>query len=255
MKGMRRPFLKGALVGGLCGSLVLVASAALAGSGIGGVFNLGVKNSVNRTSSLIGKTAGAMLRVQNKGSGPAASFQVAAGNAPFTVNTSVRVANLNADMLDGRDSSDFYAAGSKVADSFHADNAGQAMNAGDSDKLGGFPAGDYLRGVKVSYVADNPSGLVTILVLGDLTLQAECGSGDTIDLLAYTASDHAWIRTVDGGISDVRLGHPVNIKPGSHTGVLVYHNAAEQVVTLQWASWENGIGKDCQFWGTAFLVP
>ena len=84
MKGMRRPFLKGALVGGLCGSLVLVASAALAGSGIGGVFNLGVKNSVNATSTLVGRSAGALLALRNTGKGPAASFTVGKGKPPFT---------------------------------------------------------------------------------------------------------------------------------------------------------------------------
>jgi len=122
---MRSQFLKGALVGGLSGALVMVATAALAGSGIGGVFNLGVKNSVNATSALIGKTAGAMLRVKNTGSGPAALFQVAAGKAPFAVNSSVTVANLSAAHATNAD---------------HAANADRATNA---DNLGGVPAASY----------------------------------------------------------------------------------------------------------------
>lgn len=41
------------------------------------------------------------------GSGPAASFQVAAGKAPFAVNSNVKVTHLNADLLDGQDASAF----------------------------------------------------------------------------------------------------------------------------------------------------
>src|SRR5207245_4081561 len=119
-------FLKGMVVGTVGAVVMLASTAALAGSGVGGIFNLGRTNSVNRQSALVGKATAAMLRVQNKGSGPAAAFQVAAGKAPFAVNSNVRVGNLNADLLDGKDSSGFYAAGSKVADSLHADVAGSA---------------------------------------------------------------------------------------------------------------------------------
>ena len=48
------------------------------------------------------------------------------GQAPMTVNFSGKVANLNADQLDGKSEADFYAAGSKVTDSSHADNATNA---------------------------------------------------------------------------------------------------------------------------------
>ena len=76
-------FLKGTVLGAVSAVVILTATAALAGSGVGAVFNLGRTNSVNRQSALVGTATGAMLRVQNKGTGPAASFQVAAGKAPF----------------------------------------------------------------------------------------------------------------------------------------------------------------------------
>jgi hypothetical protein len=249
-------FLKDTVVGIVSAVVILAATAALAGSGVGGIFNLGKTNSVNRPSALVGKTAGAMLRVQNKGSGPAASFQVAAGKAPFAVNSNVTVTNLNADMVDGKSSSDFYAAGSKVADSFHADNANHATNADNANALGGIDASNYMRGVKVKYIADAPSGPEVILKLGDLLMEASCLTpGDQIRLFAATSSDHAWVRTGSQGESDLRLGVPVTIMPGSDSNVLVYHSATGQVVTLQWASWQNGVGPDCQFIGTAFLSP
>jgi hypothetical protein len=97
---MKRPFLKGALIGGLSAAVVMVSSAALAGTGIGAVFNLGKVNSVNAQSALVGSSSLSMLRVKNSGSGRAASFQVKSGHAPFAVNTGVRVPSLNSDRLD-----------------------------------------------------------------------------------------------------------------------------------------------------------
>jgi len=150
---MRNQFLKGALVGGLSGALVMMASGAMAGSGIGAPFNLGKFNTVDAQSSLAGSTAGSQLRVANtstgataraisassagggatiratnSGAGPAASFSVSPGNPPFTVDSSTEVAGLNAEMLQGKTPADFYAAGSTVA---------------NSNALGGLSAGSY----------------------------------------------------------------------------------------------------------------
>jgi hypothetical protein len=148
---MSGSFVKGCAVGLLC-ALVGGATVALAGSGIGGVFNLGVSNSVNAKTSLTGSPAAAQLQVtnssttagaaglnvssasstatltasnsssgvgvfaqtaaagkaalygKNTGGGPGASFVVNSGIAPFTVNSSTKVASLNADQLDGLDS-------------------------------------------------------------------------------------------------------------------------------------------------------
>jgi len=57
--------LKSALVGGIGAAVVIWVSAALAGSGVGGIFNLGKVNSVNGTSSLTGTTVGPQLLVSN----------------------------------------------------------------------------------------------------------------------------------------------------------------------------------------------
>ena len=123
--------LKTAAVAGIVGALAATATVAFAGSGIGGVFNLGQTNSVNQSSALAGSTAGAQavfynastatnaagaavygksatapaLQAANLGSGPALGLSVAAGHAPLTVNSATKVANLNADRLDGLDSS------------------------------------------------------------------------------------------------------------------------------------------------------
>jgi hypothetical protein len=51
--------------------LVLATATALAGSGVGGVFNLGQTNSVNATSTLTGGVGGPQLKVANTGAGSA----------------------------------------------------------------------------------------------------------------------------------------------------------------------------------------
>src|ERR671921_138026 len=84
------------------------ASAALAGSGVGGVFNLGKINTVNTISRLEGSTVNAMLRINQLGSGTALNLQVQDPNKPpMTINSSAKVVDLNSDQLDGQDSTNF----------------------------------------------------------------------------------------------------------------------------------------------------
>jgi hypothetical protein len=124
--------LRSGIVGGIVAGAVILAGSAVAGSGVGGLFNLGQSNTVNGTSALSGSTAGKQLVVanvgtattssallgyargasaaatfQNAGSGPALSLLAGAGQPPFTTNSGYRVTNLNADKLDGRDSTTF----------------------------------------------------------------------------------------------------------------------------------------------------
>src|SRR5437870_5762797 len=89
---MRGMFFKGALVGGI-------------GAATGGNFLLGKSNSAGAPTSLTSTTAaGSTLKLTNTGGKPAASFTGGTGAAPFTVNSTKNVAKLNADLLDGIDS-------------------------------------------------------------------------------------------------------------------------------------------------------
>ena len=100
-----KTFYKGALVGGLAAAVVLLATAAIAGTGVGGVFNLGQTNKVNAPSSLKGSTHAQNLQITNTGSGSALALKVGSGHPPMTVNSGVKVAKLNADKLDGLNAS------------------------------------------------------------------------------------------------------------------------------------------------------
>jgi len=78
--------------------LVLAANSAVYAA-TGGKFILGKTNKANTVSTLKRTTPGTALNLVTK----------SAGNAPLSTNGRGKVANLNADMLDGKDSSAFAA--------------------------------------------------------------------------------------------------------------------------------------------------
>jgi hypothetical protein len=119
----RRP--SPALVVALLALFVALSGTAYATTD--GKLALGQANTAAAPTSLTAPVAGPALQLRNTSSGAGAAgldLNVASGHPPLTVNSDTRVANLNADKLDGIDASGFYAAGSKVADSQHSDTAG-----------------------------------------------------------------------------------------------------------------------------------
>jgi hypothetical protein len=77
----------------------------------GGNFILGNPNSASSTTSLSAPISGKALQLTNTSTGAGATalgLNVASGHPPFTVNSGTKVANLNADKLDGLHSTSFY---------------------------------------------------------------------------------------------------------------------------------------------------
>lgn len=104
---MRRDLLTGVVLGATIAAVLTAATVALAGTGVGAVFNLGKTNSVNAQSTLKASTASAAkaLQVTNGGTGSGLGITVRAGRSPIVVNsTAGKARNLNADRLDGIDS-------------------------------------------------------------------------------------------------------------------------------------------------------
>jgi hypothetical protein len=123
-----------------------LATTALAGTGVGARFQLGQTNTVNAITKLVGSVAGPSLQIDNNSTNAnatALNLQVEAGKAPMKVNSETKVANLNADKLDGLDSGAFLGVTAKATDSLHAD---QATNATDSDTLDGKDSHDFMTG-------------------------------------------------------------------------------------------------------------
>ena len=103
-------FLKGVVLGAVVSSVVVVTTSAFAGTGVGSILNLGKTNEVNASTGLSGTVAGRQLNVVNSSDASGASgigISVHAGRPPLTVNSATKVTNLNADLLDGLDSSKF----------------------------------------------------------------------------------------------------------------------------------------------------
>ncbi|MEK6271470.1 MAG: hypothetical protein AABM42_02330 [Actinomycetota bacterium] len=88
--------------------LAFIVLGGMSYAATGGNFILGQPNSASSTTSLTAPVAGKGLQVTNNSTGAGATalgLSVASGHPPFTVNSGTKVANLNADKLDGIDSS------------------------------------------------------------------------------------------------------------------------------------------------------
>ena len=109
---MNRPFLRRYPSPSLVVSVIALV-IALGGAGYsatGGNFILGNSNSASTPTLLQGPIATRTLQVNNGSTtagATALSLSVVAGHPPMKVNSSTKVANLNADKLDGLDSTHF----------------------------------------------------------------------------------------------------------------------------------------------------
>jgi hypothetical protein len=104
MTSRQSTFLSG-LTGVLVGALLVGAGPSLAAA-VGDPLRLGRSNTVSEQTTV--KSPGAhVFALENTGTGKGLKITTAAGKAPLTVNRPVRVANLNADMVDGRHASAF----------------------------------------------------------------------------------------------------------------------------------------------------
>ena len=87
-----------------------VATTALAGTGVGARFQLGKLNTVDAVTKLAGSVASPSLQIDNNStnaSATALNLQVEPGKPPLTVDSAAgKATNLDADRLDGRDSSE-----------------------------------------------------------------------------------------------------------------------------------------------------
>jgi hypothetical protein len=98
-KRPNRGLVTGAVVAGVA---LTIGVAGVGYSATGGSLVLGSANSANRTTTLAGTA------------GPALSLKVPAASAPLAVSNAVKVSRLNADLLDGVDSSAFQRKGAVV---------------------------------------------------------------------------------------------------------------------------------------------
>jgi hypothetical protein len=120
----------------------------------GGNFVLGQSNTATSGSTLTANVPGKTLTLKNTNtstSSTALNVNVAAGRPPFTTNSATKVANLNADKLDGLDATSFLAVGDTAANSNLLDGLdstdllGVAAKAADSDLFDGKDSKTFAR--------------------------------------------------------------------------------------------------------------
>ena len=148
--------------------LLGVATTALA-SIPGDPFRLGQTNGIDAMTTLVGNVAGTMLRVDNNSTGAGATaldLRVEPGKALMKVNSATRVALLNADKVDGKDSTEFLGKTEKATDSDTLDGQdsaaflGTTQKAADSDKLDGKDSSAFAAAYKRTVVV-SPTGTDT----------------------------------------------------------------------------------------------
>jgi trimeric autotransporter adhesin len=218
---------------------LILATTPLAGSGVGGVFNLGQVNTVDVQTSLTGNPgANPQLKVVNSGSAAAIRAEtnsadpnsagvvgknsgggtglkaiVNAGVPPLVVNSSAKVLNLNADLLDGLDSTSFWKLGGNAGTTPGADFLGTTDNKALEFKVNG------QRGLRIEPAARANAPKSPNLIggfSGNAVLAGAVGAtiaGGGSDANANLVSDDD--GTVGGGIDNVAGDQVVDADPTS----------------------------------------
>ena len=239
---MKGTFLKGVVLGACVSTMVLVAATAYAGTGIGGVFNLGKTNTVNATSTLQGSSS-KTLQVANSGSGPALGLHVQAGQPPLSTNSQTKVNNLNSDLLDGQDSSAFQL----KSDSVRLD--APEINFGSSQS---WDVGPYITLI----ASCDSSGGTSTLTLDLLDNSPSSGSWLLEDLIntatnPATPVTHGANGVISGGESVVTksVNPPTQALTGSSDFATVIWRDTGETVTATYSS--IAFANYCGFEGTA----
>jgi len=255
---MNLTFFKGVGLGAVVSALTLTATAALAGTGVGGVFNLGVKNSVNSTTTLTGRVAGSGLQVTNtstRGGATGIGIQVAAGKPPLVVNSSAEVVHLNAGRLDGKPATAFLPVKSTAANSaklggqlpsaYLSSGAGAVGRANLANSAVG-PAqlgNDFVARIDVSASYDQ---IADVFIGSDTYVGLNCHFSSSllrIDLVntqsATMDMSLAWIDS--DGASHYQAAATDFLSPdvGTSTGYFVMSDASE-TITGTFEAFDNG---------------
>jgi hypothetical protein len=159
-------------------SLALFIALGSAGyAANGGSFILGQSNSATSATSLTSNNPGRTLKLtqQSTASGATAlGLNVPSGKPPLTVNSDVRVVNLNADTVDGIDSASFLRKG--IAQSMNASAAGGVVDVTNTGTTNGMQGKSGATGASGVYgehsgagfgIAGRATSNLGVAVLGD----------------------------------------------------------------------------------------
>jgi hypothetical protein len=232
---MRKP--SPAMIVALLSLFVALGGVAVAANG--GSFILGQPNSATANTSLSAPVAGGKtLQLTNNDTSNAAStalgLNVASGHAPFTVSSKVKVTNLNADLLDGLDSTAFLPKDGTAANSaklggqlpsYYLQTTGKAA---DSDKLDGIDSTGYTQGGGRFYITHHegvPGGtsgtLLDLPDVGTLTYHCHTNVSSPPNVYVALASDDLYL-VWDNTFGHVDSSYPYNFLPGAYDTFTVH---------------------------------
>ena len=142
-----------------------------------------------KVTSLVANLSGAVLRLTNQGTGPALDLRVQAGTPPLSVNSTARVAKLNADTVDGKHASELGPRGyAAVKNDGTFDRAKGVTDIAKSENLYCFDL-DFAANVAVGSPYINNSGVVATWTPGEATVGFTCPEGYRDAAVKTYASD------------------------------------------------------------------
>jgi hypothetical protein len=200
---MRRfcPQVTPSLVISLLALFVALGGTAIAATG--GNFVLGQSNTASTKTQLAsGVTTAGALAVINTGGRPAANFISNTGIPSISVSNAAKIQNLNADKLDGVDSTGFYKVNQKVA------NAAQADSATNAAALGGIRASGFVQGggsvvqrhsLEPGTTDTNLNDYLTVPGFGSVLARCLSANGTLFSEFAFGPSVNVDIASYEGG--------------------------------------------------------
>jgi|1186.fasta_scaffold00146_6 hypothetical protein len=271
---MKRPHISPALVISLVALFVSLSGTAWAATG--GNFILGQANSATTQTGLTANFTGKTLQLTNTSTATGATplgLTPGAGRPPFQTPSTTKVANLNADKLDGLDSTQLQR---RVTGTCTANSAVQGVAAGGAVSCAAFPQGSSPINVDMPF-SRTDHGTTTVFSGNGLTLTATCyyenssagteggqmhvdaGAGGDVNA-TYSFSDFFNPTTVkqDGftpgsPTSQLDIGliaaTPTETTPYRFEGTLVAHTATN-IVSVVFHILINFTSERCQYFGT-----
>jgi hypothetical protein len=171
----------------LWGALVLTfAMVGTAGATAGAMLHLGVVNKSNTTTVLTGTATGPELRITNNGTGPALALGVDSNRPAFSVSSTAKIQKLNADKLDGLDSSHLQR---RIGGTCDAGSAIRAVRASGSVAC----EEDDIDGGDAATVGGLAASALQQRVYG------ACGAGSAISSVNVSGSVECEKDDIDGG--------------------------------------------------------
>jgi hypothetical protein len=220
-------FVKGVVVGLVC-ALLGGAAVALAGSGVGGIFNLGQSNSVDAKSTLIGASPSAQLQVTNTSTTPGS-----AGLGVSSASSSATGSFANSSSGVGVNAS------SSSGNAVLAQSAGASSPALVAKNTGGGPAASFAVNAGLSPFKVNSSAKVQSLNADQLDgldsaalqkrVNGSCATGTAVRVVNPDGSVLCQAEIVGGETNVLQGDKDMTLASPGFTSLISVHLTGTQV--------------------------